>query len=351
MSCAVIELPNKRLWLVDCGAGTQQQMLKAGLWIGRVDKIFITHLHGDHCFDIVGLLALRGMRKVLSPIEVVGPVGIKELIETTSRLSKLYLPFQVSILELDEGVTKILGWRSQEAPLAPSSTPSSENIDEEPSENSSGSIASSSTTQSDSLSSAPTFSTSDDWYITAIPLDHRIACFGYIFNEKAQLGAFDSAIAIQKGVKGKQIGELASTGSVTLEGGVIISRSDCLKPSFAGRKIVILGDTHTCSAELREAAKCADVFVHEATFDAQSEEVALRSKHSTTHMAADCAIEAQVQQLIITHFSARYTDYGAEITVDHLLQETQDRAAGKVPVLAAKDFWSFEVPPKKAPAK
>lgn len=332
---------------MDCGAGTQHQMLKAGLWIGRVDKVFITHLHGDHCFDIVGLLALRGMRKVLSPLEVIGPVGIKELIETTSRLSKLYLPYQVSIVELEEGVTKDLGWYSQELPPTPETTPSGDMEDESTQPSSSALSAISTATATDSTMPKP----SADWHVTAIPLDHRIACFGYIFNEKPQPGAFDASVASAKGAVGKQIGELNSTGSLTLANGIVISRADCLKPSFPGRKIVILGDTHTCSTELRHAAKGADVFVHEATFDSKSTEVALRSKHSTTHMAAECAIAAEVKQLIITHFSARYSDSGSEITVDNLLAEAREHAAGAVPILAAKDFWSFEVAPKKAPVK
>jgi ribonuclease Z len=82
MSCVAIELDDKKVWLVDCGAGTQQQMLKANIWIGRVEKVFITHLHGDHCYDIVGILALRSMRQIDTPLEVVGPVGIKEMIQT-----------------------------------------------------------------------------------------------------------------------------------------------------------------------------------------------------------------------------------------------------------------------------
>lgn len=347
MSCAAIELPTKRLWLVDCGAGTQHQMLKAGLWIGRVDKIFITHLHGDHCFDIVGLLALRGMRKILTPLEVIGPVGIKELIETTSRLSKLYLPYQVSIIELEEGVTKDLGWYSQEMPPMPETSPPGDTEDESTPSSSSMPPTISPATATASTTPKP----SVDWHVTAIPLDHRIACFGFIFNEKPQLGAFDASVASAKGAVGKQIGDLASTGSVTLANGTVLSKSDCLKPPFPGRKIVILGDTHTCSAELRDASRDADVFVHEATFDSKSTEVALRSKHSTTHMAVECAIAAEVKQLIITHFSARYSDTGSETTVDDLLAEAREHASGAVPVLAAKDFWSFEVAPKKAPAK
>lgn len=350
MSCAAIEFPSKRVWLVDCGAGTQHQMIKAGMWIGRVDKILITHLHGDHCYDIVGLLALRGMRKILSPIEIIGPVGIKELIETTARLSKLYLPYQVSIVELEEGVPKDIGWRSQEASPIPETAVSSEDADEETPSLPSSSDPSSS--NAENTTSSPPTDVEGDWHITALPLDHRISCFGYVFDEKPQLGAFDAAVATSKGAIGKQLGTLASTGSVVLNDGSTLKRADCLKPSFPGRRIVILGDTHTCSDELHQASQGADVFVHEATFDAKSgEEVALRSKHSTTHMAVDCAKLANVKQLIITHFSARYSDFGAEVTVDGLLEEARAHAAGAVPVLAAKDFWSFEVPPKKAPLK
>lgn len=341
MSCVAVELPSKRLWLVDCGAGTQQQMIKAGLWIGRVDKVFITHLHGDHCYDITGLLALRGMRQIRSPVDVYGPVGIRELIETTMRLSQLYLPFNVNIFELDAERIHDLGWHCQELPP----TEPSDRVMEDDGE------ASSSAPPVEPEPSEPPQEPSKDWHIVAYPLDHRIACFGYVFTEKLQEGAFDASLAIAKGIKGKNIGKLASGEKILLEDGTTtVTRVECSRPPFPGRKLVILGDTHKCSADLHEGAKDADVFVHEATFEAGFEDsLALKSKHSTTTMAVDCALQSQAKTLIITHFSARYTDHSGPKYVSDLISEAKQRASGtNLNVHAAKDFWSFEIPPKKA---
>jgi ribonuclease Z len=324
-------------------------MLKAGIWIGRVDKVFITHLHGDHCYDIVGLLALRGMRKVLSPVEVVGPVGIKELIETTRRLSGLYLPFELKIVELEDGVVFDLGWRSQELPSSGFEIPNNDSEDDEATPQASAAPSSSSgdATAVPSTAQQSIKPESQDWHIAAYPLDHRISCFGYIFTERSQMGSFDSSVAITKGAAGKDIGKLASGKDVCLPSGTILTRSDCLRPSFPGRKFVILGDTHACSETLHQAAANADLFVHEATFEAGFDALALRSKHSTTTMAVDCAIHAKVQRLIITHFSARYTEHGAPKTVQDLLEEARAHANGALPIDAAHDFWAIELPPKK----
>jgi len=328
-------------------------MIKAGMWIGRVDKIFITHLHGDHCYDIVGLLALRGMRKILSPVEVVGPVGIKELIETTARLSRLYLPFKLSVRELEPERVHELGWRSHNLhPSFASGSSSSASNDDDMESNEPFSSTTGDSVASSSLQTSPDaqeVEAEQHWNIVAYPLDHRIDCFGYVFSEKMQQGAFDSALAISKGVNGKDIGKLAQSDSVVLADGTIVKRIDCLKHPFPGRKLVILGDTHTCNEALHEGAKHAGVFVHETTFEQSLADLALKSKHSTTHMAADCAIKSKAKTLIITHFSARYMDHGGVKTVDDLLAESTQHAGGKVQVLAAKDLWTVEVPPKKAP--
>jgi ribonuclease Z len=211
MSCVAIELDNKKIWLVDCGAGTQQQMLKAGIWIGRVEKVFITHLHGDHCYDIVGILALRSMRQVDTPVEVFGPVGLKEMIDTVRlfslvfeeifaqtltygiiwsvciwngqimRVSQLYIGFSLTVTELPTGLPFEIGWRDD-----------------------------------------------DNWHVSAYPLTHRVPCFGYVFKEREQLGRFDASKAVTRGVTGALIGKLAKEGSVTLENGTTIKQSDCL---------------------------------------------------------------------------------------------------------------------------
>jgi len=116
------------------------------------------------------------------------------------------------------------------------------------------------------------------------------------------------------------------------------------KPPTVGRIITILGDTCN-SAGIAESARDSDILVHETTYDCSLTEQALRGAHSTTYMAADFAKEISAKKLVITHFSARYED-GSDITVGHLLQETQSRCP-EIEVVAAQDLLEIDVPKKK----
>jgi len=152
-------------------------MIRKGLAFQRIERIFITHLHGDHFYGLPGLLAMLSMKKIEHPVEVFGPTGIKNLLDAIFTTSQLYINYKLDVIELTEAQN--LGIRG-------------------------------------------------DWQIDACPIVHRVPCFGFVFKENI-LGTFDSSLALAKGVpKGALLGKLSSGTDVKLEDGTIVRRDDCL---------------------------------------------------------------------------------------------------------------------------
>lgn len=138
VSCISIRWPNDRIWLIDCGEGSQHQFSKAKKHAyPRVDKIFITHLHGDHCYGLPGFLAMCSMKGVHQSIEVIGPLGLKKFLEAAFEVSEAYLSYQLTVTELMKDQVYDLGWK-------------------------------------------------DGIHVAAYPLTHRVPCFGYVFQEESK---------------------------------------------------------------------------------------------------------------------------------------------------------------------
>jgi ribonuclease Z len=301
------------VWMIDCGGGTQQQLIKSNIWIGHIHRLFITHMHGDHCYDTVGLLALRSMRKIKSPFQLVGPKGIREWVETTMRISQLYLCYPLEIVELDgDEEFTILG-------------------------------------------PDPNHDLSRGWTVKACPIAHRVPCYGYVFEERQPEGAFDANKALRTfNVPSSQLKNLAQRRNVTLEDGTVVTPAQCASDRRpTPRKLVILGDTNDPSRIASLAQNC-DVVVHESTFQSGEEEKAIQCGHSTPLLAVNHAASFRARHLILTHFSARYCETHAEVTVDDLLAAAKRHIAEKnadIQVDAAHDFWSFKVQPHPTPRK
>lgn len=273
-------------WLFDCGEGTQQQILQSPVKLSRTDKIFITHLHGDHLYGMPGLLTSRSYQGGDSPLTVYGPPGIKEFIDSALRLSQARLSYPLEVVEItEEGLL----------------------FEEEA------------------------------FRVEVKRLEHRIECFGFRVTEKDKEGKLDAAKLKSLGVPGGPMyGMLKSGQSVTLPDGTVIRSEDVVGPSVPGRIVTILGDTVRTDAAL-ELAKGADLLVHEATFDAGKPDMAQQFHHSTTVDAAETARDAGVLALVLTHLSSRY---GEEDT-DALLEEAR---AVFPDTYLAEDFWSVKIP-------
>lgn len=241
-------------WLFDCGEATQHQILHTSIRPRRIEKIFITHLHGDHIFGLPGLLGSRSFQGGETELTVYGPEGLKDYIEVSLRISKTHLRYPLTIVEIETGV-----------------------IFED-----------------------------DQFIVEADLLEHGITSYGYRVMEKDLPGALLVERLKEKGVKpGPLYKQLKQGEVVTLEDGTILDGKEFIGPPTQGRIVTILGDTRFTDAAIR-LAKQADVLIHEATFSGDEQELAYDYFHSTTLQAAQVASEANVNKLLLTHISSRY---------------------------------------------
>jgi ribonuclease Z len=290
-SVALRHTQRGEIWLFDCGEGTQHQLLRSELKTSQLKKIFITHMHGDHIFGLMGLLASCGLGAHVENVEVYGPPGIEPYLKACMKYSYTYFPYGVTMQTVSEGV-----------------------IFED-----------------------------EEFIVSVQPLKHRITAFGYRVEEKNRPGRFDVDKAKQMDIPfGPIYGELKAGKTVTLEDGRTFVGTEFCAPTEIGRKFVYCTDTVFCENAI-SLAKDADVLIHEATFAHQDAEMAFEKMHSTTTMAAQVALAAGVKKLIMTHFSPRY-NFGNNITLKDLLKEAQ---AIFPETMIAHDFLVCEIPRRR----
>nr|WP_295974189.1 ribonuclease Z [uncultured Bacillus sp.] len=244
----------RSIWLFDCGEATQHQILHTSLKPGKIEKIFITHLHGDHIYGLPGLLASRSFQGGELPLTIYGPVGIKAFVETSLRVSGTYLKYQLDIEEISEGI----------------------------------------------------LFEDEQFIVEAGLLEHGIQSFGFRIIEKDRPGTLLVEKLNELGIKpGPQYKKIKAGEPVILEDGTLLKADRFLGPLQKGRVVTILGDTRKCESIKRLAAE-ADLLVHEATFAKEDGELAYSYFHSTTGEAAETAKEAGAKRLCLTHISSRY---------------------------------------------
>lgn len=277
------------VWLFDCGEGTQLQILRTAIRPRKIEKIFITHLHGDHIFGLPGLISSRSFQGGSEPLEIYGPKGIQEWVKTTLRLSKTHLSYPVKYIEIQE----------------------------------------------DGL-----IFDDKQFKVYCQKLEHGIESYGYRVVEADHIGELQVEELKALGVKpGPIFGKIKQGQTVTLDDGRVIDGKDFIGESKKGRVVTILGDTRKTKQSV-ELARDADVLVHESTFNKEEAKLARAYFHSTTHEAAEVAKEAKVEKLILTHISARYL--GKD--VEGLRNEAKEIFEN---VWVAKDFYSVDIPLKK----
>jgi ribonuclease Z len=272
------------IWLFDCGEATQHQILHTSIKPRRVEKVFITHLHGDHIYGLPGFLSSRSFQGGETPLTVYGPKGIRDYIQISLAVSQTYLKYELRVVEIEEGV-----------------------IFED-----------------------------DDFMVEAKILEHGVTSFGYRVIEKDRPGKLDTVKLLEYGIKPGPIYKKIKDGEdLKLDDGTVISSQTFLGPNIKGRIITILGDTRTCNAA-EVLAKEAKILVHEATFSEKEASIATEYYHSTTVQAAETAKRANVDCLLLTHISARYDQ---SLTIQ-LLRE----ARGIFPnTYIAEDFSEFDI--------
>jgi ribonuclease Z len=239
--------------LVDCGEGTQRQLLRSDVGLVDLEHVFLTHLHADHVLGLPGMLKTFGLRGRDVPITVYGPRGTRALLGALGVVvGRVAYPLDVVELGPGEAITM------------------------------------------------------DDYRIETFAVAHRTTAVGYALREDGRPGRFDVDAADVLGVPGGPLrGALQRGEQVTLSDGRVIRPEEVLGDARRGRTVEITGDTAP-AASVVEAAAGADVLVHEATFLADERARARETGHSTAGEAALAAREADVGLLALTHLSARY---------------------------------------------
>ena len=277
------------IWLFDCGEGTQLQILRSNIRPRKIEKIFITHLHGDHIFGLPGLISSRSFQGGDEALEIYGPKGIEEWVRTTLRISKTHLSYPLRFFEIkEEGI----------------------------------------------------IFADKQFKVSCKKLDHGIESFGYRIEEADHVGELQVDRLMAMGLKpGPLFGEIKKGKMVTLPNGQQVNGRDFIGETIKGRIVTILGDTRK-TVQSVELARNADILVHESTFNKDEAKLAKAYFHSTTQQAAEVAKAAQVKKLILTHISVRYL--GKDIS--DLANEAKEVFEN---VRIAKDFDCFEIPLKK----
>jgi ribonuclease Z len=287
VAAMVLELlaENGSYWLFDCGEGTQQQIMRSSIRLSKLNKLFITHLHGDHIFGIPGLISSRSNQGTLSPLTIYGPVGIKAYVEMALAISQSRLIYPIEIIEYNEGRVY-----------------------------------------------------ADDLFqVEVIQVEHRIESFGFRIIERNKPGKLDVEKLKAMGLESSPLfGQLKQGKTVELADGRVLQGKNFIGPELIGRKIAIVGDTRRCNAAVR-LAQDVDLLVHEATFSLNEQDLAELYYHSTTVDAASIAVEANAKALVMTHFSSRYQ----EEDMPSLLNEAKQKFANS---FTAEDYASFVIP-------
>ena len=249
-----------RVWLFDCGEGTQYRLKEAGLKRSRIDGIFITHFHGDHWYGLLGLLSTLELLERAEPVTLVGPTGTRDLLRAVPSADPADRSFPLEIVEVDKGFTHGVVLET------------------------------------------------DELVVEARPLEHGEFAMGFRFEEKPRPGRLDAEAARALGVpEGPALGRLKSGEPVTLQDGTTVHPEQVVGPERPGIAVAYVTDTRPCEGGRHLAAE-ADLLVHDATFGSELSDRAVETGHSTAREAATVARDAGAKRLLLTHFSARYSD-------------------------------------------
>ena len=249
-----------RVLLFDCGEGTQYRLLHAGLSRARIDAIFVTHLHGDHCYGLPGLLSTLALQQRAAPVTLVGPEGLRAMLEAIPGAAPADLSFPVRITEVG-----------------------------------------------DDLAAATVYET-DELTVTARPLEHRAFAMGFRLQERTRPGRFHPDRARDLGVpEGPAFARLQDGTPVTLDDGTTVRPEQVLGPPRPGIALAYVTDTRPCDGG-RALAEDVDLLYHDATFTDTLHARAVETGHSTAREAAAVARDAGAARLLLGHISARYDD-------------------------------------------
>lgn len=247
-----------KVYLVDCGEGTQLQIRRQGLHFGRIHTIFISHLHGDHCFGLPGLLSTLSMLGRTGELHIHGPEGLTEYIDAHRKNFLAECSYEIITHEHD--------YRKSEV------------IHEDPS-----------------------------LCVRSLPLSHRIPTMGFLFEERCAARHLDKPAVDFYQVPRCCYPAILLGESYTAQDGSIIPNNRLTKPGRIPRRYAYCSDTEYFP-NLIEQVRGVDLLYHEATFGEDLRARLATTAHSTAREAATIALKAEVKRLLIGHYSSRYTD-------------------------------------------
>lgn len=253
----VLQVDNQ-LFLIDCGEGTQMQLHRYKVKFDRCNHIFISHLHGDHVYGLLGLLTNWCLKKRTARLHVFSPPGLREWVETSARICRVTFPYPIDFHEVDAAVSaKIFENHKVE--------------------------------------------------VWTIPLDHRVATSGWLFREKIRPRNFRAEKADEYNIPFSMIPGIKAGADFVLPDGRVVPNAELTIDPPAPRSFAFCSDTAP-SKTVVSVVRGVDLLYHEATFTDEHLAEAAIAFHSTATQAASIARKAGVKRLIIGHFSGRYVN-------------------------------------------
>ena len=256
-SSQLIEMRGK-CFMVDCGEGAQMQFRRSHIHFSKLNAIFISHMHGDHCFGLMGLLSTLGMLGRTSKLRIYAPKDYELLFKQQVEFFMQTMEYEMEMIPVDTEKQQVIY-------------------------------------EDHSLT------------VETVPLQHRVPCCGFIFREKPTLPHIRRDMIDYYGIPVSQINNIKNGADWTNEDGDVIPNARLVQPADSPRSYAYCSDTRFMPA-LKEQVKGVTVLYHESTYTSEQEDRAKIYYHSTARQAATIAAGAGVGTLLLGHYSARYND-------------------------------------------
>ena len=267
-SMQVVECRGK-LFMVDCGEGAQLQLRRSGLSFSKLQAIFVSHLHGDHCFGLIGMISTFGLLGRTAPLHVYAPAALQPMLDAQMALFCRDLGYQVEFHPVD-------------------------------------------------TRQAATIYDDRSLTVDTIPLEHRMPCAGFLFREKATLPHIRRDMIDYYEIPVSQIANIKAGSGYTLADGTVIPHERLTLPADPPRSYAFCSDTRY-QPSLAAQLQGVSTLYHEATYADDHIGMAEKYCHSTARQAALLARDAGVGQLLLGHYSSRYND--ENVLLDEARQE------------------------------
>ena len=251
----VLEIKN-RMFLIDCGEGTQVQLRKNKIKFSKINQVFISHLHGDHFFGLIGLISTFSLLGRTTDLHIYGPKGIKEIIILQLRLSNSWTNYSLYFHELESEESEVV-------------------FDD------------------------------DKVLVTTIPLKHRVYTNGFLFQEKVGERKLNMDAVLNHEIESCYYQKIKNGKDITLDDGRLIANSVLTFDPIEPKSYAFCSDT-VFHEDIIPIIENVDVLYHESTFLESEESLANKTLHSTAKEAAQIALKANAKQLILGHYSTRY---------------------------------------------